>query len=118
LGSVKESGEVFVRDRRKLVIVRGGANVYPAEIERVVQAFSGVLACAVVGVPDERLGSRVGVVVQTDGTSAPAEAALREHCASMLSRYKVPEFWRFTTSDFPRNAMGKIDRSQLQELLG
>lgn len=117
LGTVSPDGDVFVHDRRGLTIVRGGSNVYPAEVERLVQAFPGVVACAIVGVPDERLGSRVGAVVQMDRDHAP-EMALREHCASSLARYKIPEVWRFTTGDFPRNAMGKINRARLLEMLG
>ncbi|KAA9153483.1 acyl--CoA ligase [Amycolatopsis acidicola] len=117
LGTVSESGEVFVKDRRKLVIVRGGANVYPAEVERIVRTAPGVVACAVLGIPDPRLGARVGIVVQTDGAGATDEAALRERCAAELSRYKVPEVWRITADELPRNAMGKLDRPRLGELL-
>ena len=59
VGRVNERGEVFVTDRRKLVIVRGGANVYPAEVERIIAGYRGVRACAVFGTPDERLGARI-----------------------------------------------------------
>ena len=52
LGRVTGRGEVFITDRKKLVIVRGGANVYPAEVERVLAAYPGVRACAVLGIPD------------------------------------------------------------------
>ncbi len=118
IGTVTEDGEVFVHDRRKLMIVRGGANVYPAEVERTLQAVPGVIAAAVLGVPDDRLGARVAAVVQTAESAAPDADALAEHCRGLLSRYKVPQQWHLTTTPLPRNAMGKIDRTRVAELLG
>lgn len=117
IGTVTEDGRVFVHDRRKLMIVRGGANVYPAEVERTLQAVPGVLAAAVLGVPDDRLGSRVAAVVQTSAPGVPSSEALTEHCRNLLSRYKVPQEWHLTTAPLPRNAMGKIDRTRVAELL-
>jgi acyl-CoA synthetase (AMP-forming)/AMP-acid ligase II len=117
VGRVTHDGQVCVYDRRKLVIVRGGANVYPAEIERLLQTVPGVVATAVVGVPDERLGARVAAVVQVTEPGAVEEAALTERCRAELSRYKVPERWYLTATPLPRNAMGKIDRLRLAGLL-
>ncbi len=115
VGFLGEAGELHVRDRKKLVILRGGANVYPAEVERVIHECDGVAACAVVGMPDDRLGERVVAFIEAaDGGSVDAEA-VRAHCAANLARYKVPE--RVVTVDaFPRNAMGKIVRSELADL--
>jgi long-chain acyl-CoA synthetase len=116
LGTVDDNGYLTVLDRRKLVIVRGGANVYPAEVERVLLAEPGVVAAAVFGVPDDRLGERVAVLVElADGTSATLEG-LREICSTHLSRYKVPEQWGQLPS-LPRNAMGKVVRTELPTLL-
>ena len=136
LGFLDADGFLHVRDRKSLVIIRGGANVYPAEVERVLLEAPGVAACAVLGVPDERLGERVVAIVelavsnqrvnldrtavvhaQVDGTGADAhEDAWRAHCLANLAKYKVPE--RFVVVDaFPRNAMGKIIRKELPGLL-
>ncbi len=119
LGFVDDDGFVHVRDRKSLVIIRGGGNVYPAEIERVLHERTEVEACAVVGLPDERLGERVAVAVQLrDGaavTETTAEELLREHCLANLAKYKVPERWLFV-DDFPRNSMGKIQRRDLPAL--
>jgi len=115
IGTV-DDGEVRVHDRRKLMIVRGGANVYPAEVERTLQAIPGVVAAAVVGVPDERLGARVAAVVQTAEPDTPDAALLTERCRAALARYKVPERWHLTAAPLPRNAMGKIDRPRLGAL--
>jgi acyl-CoA synthetase (AMP-forming)/AMP-acid ligase II len=105
-----------VRDRKSLLIIRGGANVYPAEVERVLQEAPGVAACAVLGVPDERLGERVVAVVEPEPGAEVDDGAVRAHCEANLAKYKVPE--RFVVVDtFPRNAMGKIIRKDLPALL-
>jgi long-chain acyl-CoA synthetase len=114
VGFLDDDGYLHLRGRRNLVIIRGGANVYPAEVERVLQAHDGVAASAVVGVPDERLGERVVALVEADG-DLDVEA-LRAHCARELAKYKVPE--RVVVVDaLPRNAMGKVARTELAALL-
>ena len=97
------------------MIIRGGGNVYPAEIERVLHERDEIEACAVVGLPDERLGERVAVAVQLRDGATVTEDELREHCLANLAKYKVPERWLFVDG-FPRNAMGKIQRRDLPAL--
>jgi long-chain acyl-CoA synthetase len=116
IGELDADGYLYVRDRRNLVIIRGGANVYPAEVERVLSEASGVGGCAVFGVPDERLGERVMAVVEPSAGATPDEEALRAHCLEQLAKYKVPE--RIAVVDaIPRNAMGKVQRPALPGLL-
>jgi long-chain acyl-CoA synthetase len=117
IGFLDSDGFLFVRDRKNVVILRGGANVYPAEVERVLGAYEGVAAAAVVGIPDERLGQRVGAAVQLEAGAAVTEEALRAHCLAELARYKVPERYVFVAG-FSRNSMGKIDRTSLAPLFG
>lgn len=121
LGSVDENGEVFVADRRNDVIIRGGANVYPAEVERVLHEDPRVEACAVVGKPDERLGERVVAFIQlTQGAKAEGiEAEIRAHCAANLAKYKVPEEIVFLPEgeSFERTPMGKIRKTVLRNRL-
>lgn len=117
LGAVDEDGFLTVVDRLKLVIVRGGANVYPAEVERVLLAQPGVAGAAVFGIPDDRLGERVGALVELAAGSASTLDTLREQCATELARYKVPEQWG-QTAHLPRNTMGKVVRTGLPALLG
>ena len=112
VGFVDDDGYLHVRDRKSLVIIRGGANVYPAEVERVLQEFDGVIASAVVGVADERLGERVVAVIEGDVD----EDKLRDYCLANLAKYKVPERFVFVDA-FPRNAMNKIIRKDLPGLL-
>jgi acyl-CoA synthetase (AMP-forming)/AMP-acid ligase II len=117
LGFLDPDGNLHIRDRKSLVIIRGGANVYPAEVERVLLEAPGVAACAVLGVPDERLGERVVAVVELAAVDTGLdEDAVRAHCLANLAKYKVPE--RFVVVEaFPRNAMGKIIRKELPALL-
>jgi len=117
LGFLDADGVLHVRDRKSLVIIRGGANVYPAEVERVLVEAPGVTACAVFPIRDERLGERVMAVVELAAGAAPDAETWRAHCAANLARYKVPE--RFVVvAALPRNAMGKIVRTELPDLLG
>ncbi|HVW81587.1 MAG TPA: class I adenylate-forming enzyme family protein [Mycobacteriales bacterium] len=113
-GVVDGDGWLSVLDRLKVLIVRGGANVYPAEVERVLLAQEGVAGVAVFGVPDERMGERVAALVETDGEVDLDR--LVAACRSQLADYKVPE--RIKVIDaLPRNAMGKVVRTGLVELL-
>jgi acyl-CoA synthetase (AMP-forming)/AMP-acid ligase II len=115
LGFLDDEGYLRIRDRKSLVIIRGGANVYPAEVERVVHEVDGVAACAVVGLADERLGERVVAAVElVPGASVTAER-LTAHCLANLAKYKVPERWVFVDA-LPRNSMNKIIRRELAPL--
>jgi acyl-CoA synthetase (AMP-forming)/AMP-acid ligase II len=115
LGFIDGDGNLMVRDRKSLVIIRGGANVYPAEVERVLHEAPGVAACAVMGVEDERLGERVVAAIELAAGAQVTEADLREHCLANLAKYKVPERFVFVDG-FPRNSMGKISRRDLPAL--
>jgi acyl-CoA synthetase (AMP-forming)/AMP-acid ligase II len=115
LGDLDADGFLHLRDRKSLVIIRGGANVYPAEVERVVHDVEGVAACAVMGAPDERLGERVVAAVELVSGAHVTEQQLAAYCLANLARYKVPERWVFVDT-FPRNSMGKIQRRELAPL--
>src|SRR5688500_6573232 len=106
VGFLDADGCLHVRDRRSLVIIRGGANVYPAEVERVLLEAPGVAAGAVLGVPDERLGERVVAIVEPAPGAVVDEEAVRAHCLANLAKYKVPERFAVVAA-LPRNAMGK-----------
>jgi acyl-CoA synthetase (AMP-forming)/AMP-acid ligase II len=112
IGYLDPVGRLFVRDRRNALILRGGANVYPAEIERVLLEAPGVRGAAVVGVPDERLGQRVAAAVEAGEGCTLDIDTLSSHCSSQLARYKVPDFWRIGT--LPRNAMGKVVQTEVE----
>jgi long-chain acyl-CoA synthetase len=106
IGIFDIDGNLVIRGRRKTLILRGGANVYPAEVERVVLQVPGVVGVAVVGIPDVRLGQRVGAAVELAPGAAVDPEELATHCQSSLARYKVPERWMIRP--LPRNAMDKV----------
>ncbi|HSA53873.1 MAG TPA: long-chain fatty acid--CoA ligase, partial [Yinghuangia sp.] len=108
-------GWLSVLDRKKLVIIRGGANVYPLEVERVIGAHPDVAKVAVCPVPDDRLGQRVAAVVESSGRPLDF-TALAELCRSELAPYKVPEIWKQVDA-LPVNAMGKVQRTELPGLV-
>ncbi|HEV2530424.1 class I adenylate-forming enzyme family protein [Phenylobacterium sp.] len=119
LGAFNAAGDLFIRDRLKDLIIRGGANIYPAEVERVLAADPRVRDAAVVGKPDRRLGEVVAVFVElAPGIAADdaLEAELRALCAAQLARYKIPELWTFV-GQMPRNAMNKVVKARLKELV-
>jgi long-chain acyl-CoA synthetase len=116
LGFLDDEGYLHVRDRATLVVIRGGANVYPAEVERVLHEHPAVAAAAVFGVPDERLGERVAAVVEARPGATVDLDELRAHLHANLARYKVPEQLTVVGA-LPRNAMGKIVRADLPGLL-
>ncbi|MBW0090993.1 AMP-binding protein [Pseudonocardia sp. KRD-184] len=111
--TVAEDGWATVVDRVKDMIISGGENVYPAEVEAVLLGVEGVVGAAVVGVPDERWGETgVGFVQAAHGAVLDVDA-LRAHLASHLAKYKVPK--RLVVVDeLPRNATGKIRRTELR----
>ncbi len=112
LGRLDETGALFVLGRKLEVIVRGGATIYPAEVERVLHEDPAVAAAAVVGKPDARLGERVLAFVEATPGMAVDVEALRLRCAAALARYKVPESL-VVVERLPRNAMGKIVKRAL-----
>jgi long-chain acyl-CoA synthetase len=120
VGYLDAQGQLFIRGRRNDLVIRGGANVYPAEVERVLASHPAVAAAAVLGVPDERLGQRVAAVIELRTAASNADTIalvdeLQAHCREQLARYKVPEQFRFVDT-LPRNAMNKIVKPQLLHL--
>ena len=109
-----DDGWAHVVDRVKDVIISGGENIYPAEVEAVAVTFPGVRSAAVVSLPDDRWGE-VGVAyVELTPGATVTEGEMRAHFEAHLARYKIPQHIRFV-GDLPRNATGKILRADLRE---
>ncbi|MFS0694356.1 class I adenylate-forming enzyme family protein [Streptomyces nitrosporeus] len=113
MGQVRE-GRLYLRSRRSDLIIRGGENVYPAEIETVLAGHPDVRECLVVGFPHPDLGQEVAAVVVPVPGAALTEEALREYAAGELAYFKVPKRWRITTDPLPRNATGKVIRRDVR----
>lgn len=114
MGTMDERGYFKITDRKKDMIVVSGFNVYPNEVEDVVMMHPGVLEVGAIGIPDERSGESVKVVVvKKDPTLT--EQALIEHCKANLTGYKVPKTVEFRSEPLPKTPIGKILRRQLRE---
>lgn len=111
IGFLDEAGYLFLTDRSKDLVISGGSNVYPREVEEVLLEHPDVAAVAVVGVPDPEWGEAVcAFVVPTGGE--PSEADLRAHCLRALAPFKTPKRWEFV-DDLPTNAAGKVLKREL-----
>jgi long-chain acyl-CoA synthetase len=118
LGHVDADGFVYLSDRRSNLILSGGVNIYPAEVERVLAAHPDVTDVAVAGVPDAEWGERVVAVVEPRAGVAPdaLERALRALCEAQLARFKHPVAYRLVPQ-LPRLPSGKVRRTDLAPLL-
>jgi acyl-CoA synthetase (AMP-forming)/AMP-acid ligase II len=112
-----EDGFIYLVDRAKDMVLRGGENVYCAEVENAVFKCEGVAECVAFAVPDERLGEEVGVAVYLAPEVSLDAATLREHCRGLMASYKVPRYVWFLDEPLPRNANGKFVKRALQESL-
>jgi bile acid-coenzyme A ligase len=114
-GWVDEDGYLYIADRRTDMLISGGANVYPAEVEGVLTEHPRVLDAGVIGLPDDAWGHRIHAVVQPRDPSAPPdEAELREWCRDRLAPYKCPKSFEIV-EELPRTPVGKLLRRQLLE---
>ena len=113
VGHMTDKGFVTITDRKKDMILVSGFNVYPNEIESVVQMHEGVMECASVGVPDEKSGEAVKVVIVKKDPNLTKEAII-EHCKKHLTGYKMPKVVEFRT-ELPKTPIGKILRRELRD---
>ncbi len=116
IAAMDDRGFVRILDRKKDMILVSGFNVYPSEVEQVVTSHPGVLEAGVIGVPDERSGEAVRLVVVRRDPSL-SEAALRTHCEAQLAGYKRPKSVVFAEA-LPKSNVGKVMRRELRERFG
>jgi long-chain acyl-CoA synthetase len=108
-------GFVYLLDRAKDMVIRGGENIYSVEIEDVLFAHPAVVDAAIVGIPHRVLGEEVGAVVQVKPGASVSEAELRSHVAQRLASFKVPVRIDIRTVELPKNANGKTLKNILRE---
>jgi long-chain acyl-CoA synthetase len=118
IARIDDEGFIYIVDRKKDMVLRGGENVYCAEVEAAMHHHPAIAECCVFGVPDARLGEEVAAaVVLRPGYQLTAEA-LRAHCGDHLARHKIPRHIWFLTDPLPRNANGKFMKRELRDSLG
>ncbi len=117
LGRLDPDGFLYLTGRRHDLIISGGVNVYPAEIENVLAAVDGIVEVAVFGLPDEQWGQRVCVAYVADAPSSTAEEALRAAASERLAPYKRPKAY-FAAGELPHTATGKLVRRAVPGHLG
>jgi len=116
IGYVDEEGYLFVLDRRHDLIVSGGENIYPAEVESALESYAGIMEAGVVAMADEDWGQIPVAFVVAQPSVKVSESGLKDHCRQLLAGYKVPKAF-YLVNQLPRNASGKLMRRILQTWL-
>ena len=115
LGTVDKDGYYRITGRLKDMIIRGGENIYPKEIEEFLRTHESVEDAEVVGIPDKKYGEIVGAFVIPKKDCTLTEEELRDYCKSKIAFYKTPKHF-FIVKEFPQTASGKIQKFKLKEL--
>ena len=117
-GKIDEGGYLFITGRLKDMVIRGGENIAPAEIEQVLEDHPGVAEAAIIGVPDVEWGEVCkAIMVPVAGSELPSEQELTEYVKSRLASYKAPAYYQWV-SELPRNPMGKVLKTELRDQYG
>jgi len=117
IARIDEHGFIYIVDRKKDMVLRGGENIYCAEVETAIYRHPAVAECSVFGVPDDRLGEEVGVAVVAKPGETLDEDGLRAHCADIMAKHKIPRYIWFENEALPRNASGKFLKRELRDRL-
>jgi fatty-acyl-CoA synthase len=115
LAVMEEDGYIHIVGRLKDMIIRGGENIYPREIEAVLHTHPEVSEVQVIGIPSRKYGEEVMAWVRRKPEGKVAEEGLQYYCRDRLASYKVPRFWRFVDS-FPMTVTGKVQKYRLREM--
>lgn len=117
IGVLDEEGYLYLLDRKKDMIISGGKNIYPAEVENVLHSHPAVSQVAVIGVPHETMGEVLLALIVPEQGQAPDAEGLAEFCSSRIAGYKIPRHVRLV-GELPRNPAGKVLKTRLRELYG
>lgn len=115
IGHLDEDGYLYITERKKDLIIRGGFNIFPRDIEELLYEHPAVLEAGVVGVPDSRLGEEVVAYIVLKSGSEATEDEILHFCRERLAKYKTPKVARFVPA-LPKNAIGKILKKDLREM--
>jgi len=116
LARLDEEGFVYIVDRAKDMVLRGGENIYSSEVENVLYDHPAVTDCAVIGIPHRTLGEEPAAIVHLAPGTTATEAELQDWVRARLAAFKVPVAIRFAADTLPRNANGKILKKDLKAL--
>jgi acyl-CoA synthetase (AMP-forming)/AMP-acid ligase II len=117
IGFTDEDNFIYLVDRAKDMVLRGGENVYCSEVEVALYKHDSVAECAVFSVPDDRLGEEVGAAIFPAQDTHPTADDIRAFCKTQLAAYKVPRYLWILDQPLPRNASGKFVKRELQDKL-
>jgi fatty-acyl-CoA synthase len=115
IGVMREDGYIHLTGRAKDMIIRGGENVYPREVEEFLYAHPKVAEVQVVGIPDERLGEVVVAWIRLKAEEASTEEEIRKFCEGKIAYFKIPQYVRFV-EQFPMTVTGKIQKFRIREI--
>jgi fatty-acyl-CoA synthase len=117
-GTMDDDGYVRITGRIKNMVIRGGENVYPREIEEFLHTLDFVVDAQVVGVPDERLGEELLACLRVHGEAAlepPTPTELRDLCKGKIAHFKIPRYWKIV-DEYPVTITGKVQKFKLREM--
>jgi acyl-CoA synthetase (AMP-forming)/AMP-acid ligase II len=114
IGALDRDGYLYITDRKKDMIISGGSNIYPREIEEVICRHAAVFEVSVIGVPDDKWGEALKALVVTHPGASATEAEIIEHCKRHLGSYKKPQSVEFLPA-LPKNAYGKVLKRELRD---
>jgi fatty-acyl-CoA synthase len=116
VATMGSNGYFKIVGRTKDMIIRGGENLYPAEIEAFLMRHPKIAEAQVIGVPDPYMGEEAAALLRLKPDASADETEIREYCRAGISRHKVPKYIRFVTS-YPLTSSGKVKKFELRELL-
>ncbi|KAL1441365.1 hypothetical protein MTO96_001012 [Rhipicephalus appendiculatus] len=114
LGKMDEDGYLSIIGRLKDMVIRGGENIYPLEIEEVLNTHPAIQECHVIGVPDSRMGEELCAWVLLNPESKVTDSELQQYCKGKLSHFKIPKYFLYET-DYPKTAIGKAQKNKMRE---
>ncbi|MBT4492074.1 MAG: acyl--CoA ligase [Gammaproteobacteria bacterium] len=117
VATLDEDGFIFIVDRIKDMVIRGGENIYCSEVESCLHRIDDIQQCSVFGVPDDRLGEEVGVSIYMNEGSHISADEIRSFCLDHMAKHKIPKYIWFSSEPLPRNANGKFLKRELREVL-
>lgn len=114
IGNMDEDGFLYFKSRQKEMVIRGGVNIYPPEVEKFLRTHPGILDCYVVGLPDERVGEELAVWIKRDPQAEKkiTEEDMREFCKGNIAFFKVPRYVKFV-DEFPVSATAKVQKFKI-----